>query len=97
MKINRIDKLTELEYEETCIDEIPPHWDKRMIATHRLSWVDALTVVDAVLIRRTIFCGSNAAVTNLATSSSYESLQTVPIVCHVENRGLYTTLRLFRL
>ena len=49
MKINRIDKLTETEYEETCIDEILPLWDKRIIATHTYSWAAHLTVVDGVL------------------------------------------------
>ena len=51
MKINRIDKLTESEYEETCVDEILPQWDRNIIATHTYSWIERLTVIDAVLER----------------------------------------------
>ncbi len=51
MTINRIDRLTETAYEETCVDEILPQWDKDIVATHSFSWDERMTVIDGVLSR----------------------------------------------
>jgi hypothetical protein len=48
IRLNEIDCLSELEYRETEIDRIVPTWDRRIVATHTLSYVPGLTMIDAL-------------------------------------------------
>jgi len=52
IKINQIIKLTETEYEEVEVDSIYPDWNKELISTHTINFVENLTVIDAEMRRR---------------------------------------------
>lgn len=56
IKINQILRLTETEYHEVCVNNIEPEWDKSIIATHTLNFVDGATVIDG-LVQRSRFLG----------------------------------------
>ena len=51
MKINQILTLTETDYQEVCVNEILPNWDRRIVGTHTLNSVEHLTVIDGLLQR----------------------------------------------
>ena len=56
IKINQILTLTETEYHEVCVNDIKPDWDRRIIASHTLNFVDHLTIIDG-LDQRSKFWG----------------------------------------
>lgn len=51
VKINHIVTLTETEYQEECVNEIEPLWDKSIIAVHTLNFVNDLTIIDGLMRR----------------------------------------------
>jgi hypothetical protein len=55
MKINHIVKLSTTEYEETCVSEIDPGWDKSVLGTHTLNHACGLTVIDGIQKRNRYF------------------------------------------
>ena len=46
--INEITTLSEESYDERQVDRIKPNWDKRIVATHTLSYAPGLTVMDCL-------------------------------------------------
>jgi hypothetical protein len=48
IKINEITALSEDCYEERLVHSIEPNWDKKIVATHTLSYADGLTVIDCL-------------------------------------------------
>ena len=55
MKINRVLKLTETEYEEIVVNSIYPNWDEKLFATHTFSYCEKLTVIDGCFKRKRYF------------------------------------------
>lgn len=55
IKINHIITLTETEYKEDCVNDIEPRWDKQIIGTHTLNFVENLTIVDGLRRRAKYF------------------------------------------
>ncbi len=51
IKINQILTLTETEYHEVCVNDITPDWDRRIIGTHTLNFVEHFTIIDGLLQR----------------------------------------------
>ena len=49
--INRVDRLSPTEYEETEVSTIPPTWHPNLVATHTFNFQAGLTVVDGRLRR----------------------------------------------
>jgi hypothetical protein len=49
--INRVDRLTPTEFQETAVSRLEPKWAPNLLATHTLNSAPGLTVVD-VLVRR---------------------------------------------
>jgi hypothetical protein len=48
IRLQRIDRLSPEEYEETEVGSILPTWDRRIVATHTLSYTAGLTMIDAL-------------------------------------------------
>jgi hypothetical protein len=55
IKINHIITLTETEYQEDCVNDIEPRWDKQIMGTHTLNFVENLTIVDGLTRRAKYF------------------------------------------
>jgi hypothetical protein len=55
MKINQIVTITENDYNEISINDIEPHWDREIIATHTLNFCENLTVIDGLVRRARYF------------------------------------------
>jgi hypothetical protein len=51
LKINRVIRLTETEYEEREADSIEPNWDRRLIGVHTFVYEHGLTMIDARMKR----------------------------------------------
>lgn len=48
IRLQRIDRLSTSEYAETEVGSLMPAWDRRIVATHTLSYTAGLTMIDAL-------------------------------------------------
>jgi hypothetical protein len=55
VKINRVNKLNDLEYEEMEVDSIYPNWDKNITAIHTFNKENKLTIIDGKIKRSKYF------------------------------------------
>jgi hypothetical protein len=55
MKINQIVTLTKSEYKEVDVNDIEPLWDKKIVATHTINYLEGLTVIDGLMKRAKFF------------------------------------------
>lgn len=55
ISINRLKQLDDEQFSEEQVSSILPNWDKDLLATHTISLVDDLTVVDCLIKRSRLF------------------------------------------
>jgi len=55
MAINQIVTLSTTDYQENCVNEIRPDWDKSIVATHTINFEDNMMVIDAIKRRIKVF------------------------------------------
>ncbi len=55
ISINRLKQLDDEQFSEEPVSSILPNWDKDLLATHTISIVDDLTVVDCLIKRSRLF------------------------------------------
>lgn len=78
IRLNRIDVLTPMAYRERTIATIEPNWDPDIVATHTLSCLKGLIVLD----------GKHRASGRSRSARSLEGPRTIhPVACGVARRG----------